>query len=332
MSGPEVTLVVAAYNHERFIEDALEAAYAQTYPHLRVIITDDASRDGSQALITRLLQERGWEAQTILHRENRGICATFNEALALADTPYIAFVSADDITEPDHLATQVAALEAAGPDCAFACSDMALMSEEGSLSGRLQSDVVGEVRASGRTAYLELLQGDYISAPTVVQRTEVLRRLGGYDESLQFEDWDMWLRMLKDHSFVYSPRPLVRYRIVEGSLGDVDRTRERRLRFAADSLALLRKHAGQAPDSDRALTKPLFTYGRELYLAGRLTAGEAAPLLIPYSRQTRYRGHVALALLARLGLPGTLWTRLKGGLTPLRRPSAAAPPDPSAPR
>ena len=96
MTENVVTLVVVCYNHAPFLERCLESVASQSSDRFDLIVTDDASQDGSPDLIQRELARHGLQARLILHQRNVGVCATSNEALALVRTPLVAFLSTDD--------------------------------------------------------------------------------------------------------------------------------------------------------------------------------------------------------------------------------------------
>src|SRR5262245_39118970 len=104
---PTVSVIVAVYNGERFIADALRSILAQTAPADEVIVIDDGSTDGTGAVVARFPDVR------CLRREaNGGQASALNWGVASARGAYLAFLDADDVWEPDKLARQLAAFAA----------------------------------------------------------------------------------------------------------------------------------------------------------------------------------------------------------------------------
>lgn len=104
MHNDVITIIVLCYNHESFLEQSINAVYAQTYTNIQLIVTDDCSIDGSVALIQQLKAERNFE--TVINEKNIGLNATLARALALAKGEYIAIISADDYMLPHKTATE----------------------------------------------------------------------------------------------------------------------------------------------------------------------------------------------------------------------------------
>lgn len=70
---PGVTVVVAGYNHAHLVEQSLRSVFDQDYPDVSVIVTDDASKDDSVAVIRGLLEANHWPARTLFHEANAGV-------------------------------------------------------------------------------------------------------------------------------------------------------------------------------------------------------------------------------------------------------------------
>ncbi|MBS1846960.1 MAG: glycosyltransferase family 2 protein, partial [Actinobacteria bacterium] len=114
-TAPSVTCVIGAYNHAKYVVEALDSAFALTYPNLRIIIYDDASTDNTQQVIRDHLAATGRDdVLFVAHEQNKGLCASLNEMLALVNSDYVAFISADDLQVPERLSIQVERLEALG--------------------------------------------------------------------------------------------------------------------------------------------------------------------------------------------------------------------------
>lgn len=301
--SPRATLVLASFNHEDFVDQALESVAAQTEPP-RLIITDDASTDDSVARITSALERLGLDATTIFHATNAGLCPTFNEALAAVDTPYVAFLSADDWMEPERIEQQSARFEAGGPELALVHSDM-FVHREGSEGADLYSQVWEPAAAANTTGrvYLELFRSNFIATPSVMLRTDAVREVGGFDEELPFEDYDLYLRLAQRYELDYDPAPLVHYRRHGANLTD-DASPRRRVAWLRAVLRINDKHFGQHPEIDEIAAVRNFDAACQLYKAG---AGSPRPLIrhfLRYARHHRAPKGVAFALLAALGVPG----------------------------
>lgn len=109
----KVSIIIPVYNVMEFLGDCLDAIGRQTFRDFEVIAVDDGSTDGSSALLD------GYEASfpmTRLHRANRGVSVTRNEALDRATGDYVLMVDSDDCIHPRLLELAVGAAEAHGAD------------------------------------------------------------------------------------------------------------------------------------------------------------------------------------------------------------------------
>ena len=111
-----VSIIMPAYNCERFIAEAIRSVFAQTYTNWELIIVDDCSTDNTAEVIkpftdTRIHYQR--------NAHNMGAALTRNEALRIAKGEYIAFLDADDLWAPEKLERQIAFMEQNGYDFTY---------------------------------------------------------------------------------------------------------------------------------------------------------------------------------------------------------------------
>lgn len=219
MHSPAVTVIALCYNHARFVLETLESIRAQTMQDFELIVTDDASRDGSPALIAQWLAEHRPDAQFIRHDTNAGLCKTLNEALARARGTFICMTATDDTWHPERLARHVAAMAGQRGEVAVVYSDADRMDENGqALPERFIAHYrPGFTPPSGQVFPL-LADANFIPAMAATIRRSAIEAVGGYDERLSFEDYDMWLRLAAQFDFVFCPGSVARYRIVSTSM------------------------------------------------------------------------------------------------------------------
>jgi len=101
-----VSLIIATFNHARFLGAAIDSALAQTLGAVDVIVVDDGSTDDTPAVLARYAGR-----VRVLRQPNRGLAAARNAGLAAARGTYVAFLDADDVMAPTKLAAQLEVLE-----------------------------------------------------------------------------------------------------------------------------------------------------------------------------------------------------------------------------
>jgi len=260
-----VSLVIATFNHARFLAAALDSAVAQTLRDVEIIVVDDGSTDDTPAVLARYGRRI-----RMIRQANRGLSAARNAGLAAAHGTYASFLDADDVLMPTKLAEQAAILDRA-PAVGWTYCDVLI---ETTATG-------AETRASERFGYAsrmlegwlfpELIHGNFIPAIAPLIRRTVLDAAGGFDERLTaLEDWDLWLRLSLIAEARYSPAALARYRVRPGSMSE-DRSRMDRNRFRVlDKLCRARPAAveGLGAAGRRIMADTHNWLGKEAYARG----------------------------------------------------------------
>src|SRR4029077_12832744 len=207
----------------------LESIKRQDYPNLQVLLTDDHSKDASAAIIRGLPAVNPSLPVTFIENEqNRGLCKSVNHVLSLARGKYICPLSTDDLWEPGKIREQVKVMETLPEHVGVMYSDAFLMDESGAaLPGRFIATYRQFDRPPEGDIHDTLWDGNFIPALTTLVRRSAYDKVGVYDETLFYEDWDMWLRLSRQYHFVYFPKPTAKYRVMPGSMSksSVDRMR-----------------------------------------------------------------------------------------------------------
>ncbi len=105
--APLVSILIPAYNSERWIAETIKSALNQTWPNKEIIIVDDGSRDQTLASARRFASK----TVAVISQENQGASAARNKALQLCQGDYIQWLDADDLLSPDKIQTQMEAAE-----------------------------------------------------------------------------------------------------------------------------------------------------------------------------------------------------------------------------
>jgi glycosyltransferase involved in cell wall biosynthesis len=203
-----VSVIIPAYNAERFIAEAVDSALAQTHPDVEVIVIDDGSSDGTG----RILEAYG--AAIRVHRQpNTGVGSARNAGARLATGDWVAFLDADDIWAPRKIEAQ---LNAVG-DAAWVYTNRFNFGARGSLP-EVQSDV--QLMTDGDVFVPLLLRGNFITVSSVMMRRRLVLQLGGFVQGIDgCADWDLWLRAASEgHEVRYVAEPLAGYRFTATSM------------------------------------------------------------------------------------------------------------------
>ena len=217
---PLLSLVIVNYNQGIYFDDCLKKTMAQTFSDFELIVVDDCSSDNSVEIIRKLLDQSGIKANFIVNKKNQGICANLNMALGLAKGKYFSFIASDDWVDENCYEAMVSTLESAGEKVALAYGDCRIVNEQKeqlqpSYRRYFRPDL--EQPPSG-DVFQTLLMGNFLPAMMTSTRTSVLRQLGGFDESLKVEDFDMFLRIARHYQFLFAPGAGGAYRILRHSL------------------------------------------------------------------------------------------------------------------
>ncbi len=130
---PKVSIGVPVYNGERYLRQALNAIARQTFTDFEVIICDNASTDGTEA-ITREFTARDQRFRYHRNQENIGAARNFNRTFELATGEYFKWAAADDLISPDYLAKTVPVLNT-GPDVALCYTKVKVIDDDSRVVG-----------------------------------------------------------------------------------------------------------------------------------------------------------------------------------------------------
>ena len=268
---PRVSVVIPTFNCERFIGRTVGSALRQTYRDFEIIVVDDGSTDGTQAV----LAEYG-EALHYIKQANQGASAARNAALSRATGEYIAYLDADDLWHPEKLAHQVEYLDAY-PSCGFVHTEVAVIDEQDSVLHARFNKETGRTVPQGKCLRY-ILQRSHIQTLTVLERRSAFDRAGKFDLRLPVaQDYLHWIQVaLHGYEIGYLPEPLGQYRWRAGSL----MSSQRRLLgdFAKIYEILLAEHRLEdvhGSEVRRLIDTQLYTNQRQLAYLERLECSGA---------------------------------------------------------
>src|SRR5574344_1018426 len=108
-TNPLVSVVIPAYNHEKYVKEAIYSIINQTYEKIELIIVDDGSKDSTWEKINELKEDCLKRFRNVIFesQENKGSCDTLNHLLDLAKGEYIYLIASDDIAKPNAIEKEV---------------------------------------------------------------------------------------------------------------------------------------------------------------------------------------------------------------------------------
>jgi alpha-1,3-rhamnosyltransferase len=197
----KVSVIIPSYNHKQFIEQTINSVLEQAYSNLELIIIDDGSTDGTPILLKELASTK--EFRLIL-KENEGVCATLNRGLKEATGEYITFIASDDFMTKNRIQEQVEFLEC-HQDVEVVAGAVKVVN--------LKSEVVStkKPRALGYLTFEGMIKQNLIFAPTAMLRKDVFEKHGNYKEEYAFEDYYMWLKILKNEGRIFNTNNIWAY-------------------------------------------------------------------------------------------------------------------------
>ena len=211
---PLVTVIALCYNHERFVLKCLQSVVNQTYSNIELIIVDDFSKDNSVKNILLFLENNS-SIKTIFNETNIGNCRSFNQALKIARGEYIIDLSTDDVMLPERVHEQVEKFKKSSDKTGVVYSN-GIYIDENSKPLKGGKNYINSVMPEG-DIYKHFLKGSFLMPCSLMIRKRVLDQMGGYDESLVYEDFDFWIRSSRTWEYAYIPKILSHQRIVKDS-------------------------------------------------------------------------------------------------------------------
>lgn len=200
---PKISVILPAYNAEKYINEAIDSILTQTYRDFELIILNDCSKDRTEEIILSYEDDR---IVYLKNQVNMGVAATLNRGLAAAKGEYVARMDADDISLPERFEKQAAYLDE-HPGTAVLGAALERFGEGIPTQLRRFSATPAEMK-------VDLLFTCGLAHPSVMMRRAVICELGGYDLEFEgMEDYELWCRVAREHQVTTLDEVLLRYRI-----------------------------------------------------------------------------------------------------------------------
>ncbi|NES18037.1 MAG: glycosyltransferase [Symploca sp. SIO3E6] len=207
---PKVTVLMAVYNGERYLREAMDSILAQTFKDFEFLIINDGSTDSTREIICSYDDLR---IRLIDNEQNLGLTRSLNKGWKLAEGEFIARQDADDVSEPERFTKQVAFLEAH--------SEVALL---GSWFKNIdsQGNLIGEYDEPCDTTGIRwkiLFYCPFIHGSVMFRKQTITEQIGFYNERFVYaQDYDLWWRITRHLQVANLDEYLMRLRTNSSSM------------------------------------------------------------------------------------------------------------------
>ena len=225
---PKVSVIMPAYNAERFIEEAIRSVMAQTVSDWELLVLDDGSQDATADIVKRLAQEDD-RIRFLPNGANMGVAKTRNRGFDLCTGAYIALLDSDDVWYPEKLEKQLMLAKESNADILY-CS-YSIIDENGAK--KCSDYLVPE-----HTDFNAFLAQSVISCSTAMLSRAIIDQYR-FTTSFYHEDLALWLRLLQDGFQARGNREVLSaYRVMRGTRAS------NKLKSACNRWRTFRKYLG----------------------------------------------------------------------------------------
>ena len=230
-----VSVIIPAYNHEKYVQDAIKSVINQTYKNIELIVIDDGSKDNTWQKIKELEDECKKRFTNIYFetKENEGTCKTQNKLISKASGDFITLLASDDLMTPNLIETLINFLSK-HEDYVLVGADDKLIDSNSNLIGwdkdqniqeynKAKFKTFGEFLQFYRTDinfnsddfgnYKNLLKGNHIPNGFLIRKNIILNYVYPFTPEAPLEDYYMMLQLSKVGKFKFINEPLSLYRI-----------------------------------------------------------------------------------------------------------------------
>ncbi len=260
-SHPKITIIAVCFNQEKWVEETLNSILQQNYPDIQLIIADDGSTDTSKQIIRNWIKGNAPHTMFIDHEKNMGLTKNINSTLPFIQGDFFQIFGCDDIMLPHKISWQVKLFEE-NPSVGVIYSDMQIIDADGQKRGESYFEKHTYKKPMSGNIYEELIDRFIISSPSVLIRRNVLDKLKTFNESLDYEDHDFFLRAARDFSFLYMPEITVLYRVSGFSLSTAS---SNELKFYKNCFLIYYQRFDHSKKYREKFIQKLLFYTKKLY-------------------------------------------------------------------
>lgn len=224
----KISIIIIAYNSEKWIEETLESVKDQTFENLELIISDDSSEDKTLEICKKWINKnksRFNNIKILNSKKNMGIVKNINKAIKITTGNWIKIIAADDILMKNCIEKNI--IHSIDNNYEILFSKM--LSFRDTVKGREHIDDKNNLiekffSKDSQRQFKELIFENKISAPTAFFNKKIFEKYGYFDEMYpNVEDYPMWLKLTKNGVRLnYMDEITVKYRIHNKSLSNTE--------------------------------------------------------------------------------------------------------------
>lgn len=253
-----ITVFVPAYNHEKYVWEALESIRHQTYQQFELIIVDDKSTDNTAGIIQQWIEKFNVQCTFIRHEKNIGLVKTLNEIISISKGKYWLGIASDDLNMTDRLEKIISVFENLPDEFGLVCSNWENVNQNGEhLSFGLPPDFIFP-----ENPFLYLLNPSQVLFQAYCFRTDYLKQIGLYSTAYLQEDYSMSLHFTRKYKVKYMPEVLTKYRVLQNSFG---KNLANRPVMAYDSFRLLKSLNVEKKEEKKAVARQFLVLLEEFH-------------------------------------------------------------------
>ncbi len=236
----QVSILMPAYNAERYLAETIDSILAQTYQNFELLIIDDGSKDNTLAIAKSYAKKD--QRIKVISQANSGVSNTLNRGIELIENEWICRMDADDLMMPNRIERQLAFIQE-HPDIAVASSFIYNIDEHGRIIAQYQSKFTTKAVVD---EYVRTNQMINFHHPAVIMRKSIIQAVGGYrGQFLVAQDCDLWNRVVEQgYTVLVQPEYLVKYRIHSSSVS-IAKTRKATEQMNWIEICMLKRRQGE---------------------------------------------------------------------------------------
>jgi len=209
MNSEPISIITPAYNAEKFIRRTIDSVLAQSYANFEMLILDDGSNDKTRKEIECIKnQDRRIK---YFYQANKGLAVSRNRLCNMANGEYIAFLDHDDEWLPDKLQVQMDVFKR-NQECVLVYGNVMNVYSDNRTKNHNSFD--HRLPRKGNVFYSYLIEGNFMPQPSIIIKSEILKQYLPFSAKFKIAvDWELLLRISRNHSFDYVNQVVARYNV-----------------------------------------------------------------------------------------------------------------------